>query len=84
VDVQFLGNVWGMDENAAKTAGDAADGVIFPLRTAVSWGGNAPGMKTVQEISKISDPTGKVYRPVHYIAAVCTALYMKEALDWAA
>ena len=84
VDVQFLGNVWGMDENAAKTAGDAADGVIFPLRTAVAWGGNAPGMKTVMEISKMSDPTGKVYRPVHYIAGVCTALYMKEALDWAA
>ena len=84
VDVQFLGNVWGMDENAAKTAGDAADGVIFPLRTAVGWGGNAPGMKTVMEISKMSDPTGKVYRPVHYIAGVCTALYMKEALDWAA
>src|SRR5258708_11953975 len=84
VDVQFLGNVWGMDENAAKTAADAADGVIFPLRTAVGWGGNAPGMKTVMEISKMSDPTGKVYRPVHYIAGVCSALYLKEALDWAA
>src|SRR5437868_12707412 len=84
VDVQFMSNVWGMDENAAKAAGDAADGVIFPLRTAVSWGGNAPGMKTVQEISKISDPSGKIYRPVHYLAAVCTALYLKEAMDWAA
>ena len=79
VDVQFLGNVWGMDENAAKAAGDAADGVVFPLRTAVAWGGNAPGMKTVMEISKMSDPTGTAYRPVHYIAGVCTALYMKEA-----
>ena len=79
VDVQFMGNVWGMDENAAKAAGDAADGVIFPLRTAVVWGGNAPGMKTVTEISKMSDPTGKAYRPVHYIAGVCSALYMKEA-----
>ncbi len=59
VDVQFLGNVWGMDENAAKTAGDAADGVIFPLRTAVSWGGNAPGMKTLMEISKMSDPPAR-------------------------
>ncbi len=29
---------------------------VFPLRTAVSWGGNAPGMKTVMEISKMSDP----------------------------
>src|SRR5258705_2757851 len=84
VDVQFLGNVCGMDENAAKTAADAADGVIFPLRTAVAWGGNAPGMKTVTEISKMSDPTAKVYRPVHYIAAACTALYMKEEIDWAA
>jgi branched-chain amino acid transport system substrate-binding protein len=84
VDVQFLSNVWGMDENAAKAAGDAADGVIFPLRTAVGWGGNAPGMKTVMEISKMSDPSGKVYRPVHYIAAICSAMYMKEALDWAA
>ena len=83
VDVQFMGNVWGMDENAAKTAGDAADGVIFPLRTAVAWGGNAPGMKTVMDISKMSDPTGKVYRPVHYVAGVCGALYMKEAIEWA-
>src|SRR5260370_38174269 len=84
VDVQFMGNVWGMDENAAKTAADAADGVIFPLRTAVAWGGNAPGMKTVMEISKMSDPTGKVYRPVHYIATACNALYLKGAPDCAA
>jgi branched-chain amino acid transport system substrate-binding protein len=84
VDVQFLGNVWGMDESAAKTAGDAADGVIFPLRTAVGWNGNAPGMKTLKEISAMSDPSGKAYRSVHYIAGVCSSLYMKEALDWAA
>ena len=79
VDVQFLGNVWGMDENAAKAAGAAADGVVFPLRTAVAWGGDAPGMKTVMEISKMSDAAGTAYRPVHYVAGVCTALYMKEA-----
>jgi ABC-type branched-subunit amino acid transport system substrate-binding protein len=28
VDVQFLGNVWGMDENAAKTAADAHGGGV--------------------------------------------------------
>ena len=83
-DVQFLGNVWGMDENAAKAAGDAADGVVFPLRTAVTWGGKAPGMKAVGEISKMSDPAGTAYRPVHYVAGVCTALYLKEAIEWAA
>jgi branched-chain amino acid transport system substrate-binding protein len=82
-DVQFLGNVWGMDENAAKAAGDAADGVVFPVRTGVVWGGDAPGMTTLRDISKISDPSGNDYRPVHYIAGVCSALYMKEAMDWA-
>ncbi|MBN8979819.1 MAG: ABC transporter substrate-binding protein [Rhizobiales bacterium] len=84
VDVQFMGNVWGMDENAAKAAGAAADGVVFPLRTAVAWGGSAPGMKMVQDISKMSDAAGTAYRPVHYVAGVCTALYMKEAVEWAA
>src|SRR4029079_10014865 len=83
-DVQFLGNVWGMGENVAKAAGAAADGVVFPLRTAVAWGGSAPGMKTVADISKMSDAAGTAYRPVHYIAGVCTALYMKAAVEWAA
>ncbi len=85
-NVQFLGNVWGMDENAAKTAGSAADGVIFPLRTAVTWADKADGagMRTIREISKLSDPSGTGYRPVHYLAGVCTVFYMKEAMDWAA
>jgi branched-chain amino acid transport system substrate-binding protein len=83
-DVQFLGNVWGMDENAAKAAGNAADGVVFPLRTAVTWSGDAPGMAMVREISKQSDAAGTTYRPVHYIAGICSALYLKEAMDWAA
>jgi len=83
VDVQFMSNVFGMDESAARVASEAADGVIVPMRTAVSWGGNAPGMKTMAEISQISDPTGSRYRSVHYIAGICTALYMKEAIEWA-
>ncbi len=82
--VQFMGNVWGMDENAAKAAGAAADGVVFPLRTAVTWSGDAPGMALLKDISKQSDPAGTAYRPVHYLAAVCTVFYMKEAMDWAA
>ncbi|MGF7176356.1 ABC transporter substrate-binding protein [Azospirillum doebereinerae] len=81
--VQFMGNVWGMDENAAKAAGAAADGVVFPMRTAVTWTGDAPGMALMKEISKVSDAAGTAYRPVHYMAGVCTAYYMKEALDWA-
>jgi len=85
-NVQFLGNVWGMDENAAKAAGKAANGVVFPLRTPVTFSDTdaAPGMKTVMEISKISDAGGTAYRPVHYLAGICSAFYMKEAMDWAA
>lgn len=84
VDVQFLGNVWGMDENAMKAAGSAADGVVFPVRTAAIWTDDAPGMKMVREISKMSDPSGDAYRPTHYLAGICTTLYMKEAMEWAA
>jgi branched-chain amino acid transport system substrate-binding protein len=82
--VQFLGNVWGMDENAAKAAGDAAEGVVFPVRTSVIWGGEAPGLKTVADISKVSDPAGTAYRSVHYLAGACSALYLVEAITWAA
>lgn len=81
--VQFMGNVWGMDENAAKAAGSAANGVIFPVRTGAIWGGDAPGMKIVKEISKVSDAAGTAYRPVHYVSGICSAFYMKEAMDWA-
>ena len=82
--VQFMGNVWGMDENAMKAAGKAADGVVFPVRTGAVWGGEAPGMQTVKEVSKISDASGNAYRPVHYISGICSAFYMKEAMEWAA
>jgi branched-chain amino acid transport system substrate-binding protein len=82
--VQFLGNVWGMDENAAKAAGAAAEGVVFPVRTSTIWGGNAPGMKMLVDISKISDPAGAAYRPVHYLAGVCSTLYLVEVITWAA
>jgi branched-chain amino acid transport system substrate-binding protein len=84
VDVQFLGNVWGMDENAAKAAGAAANGVVFPLRTGAVWGDNVPGMATLKEIAKMSDPSGAGYRPIHYLAGVCTAFYMSEAIGLAA
>lgn len=84
VKVQFLGNVWGMDENAMRTAGTAANGVVFPLRTATIWTDAAPGMSLFRDVSKMSDASGKAYRPSHYLAAVCTTLYMKEAIDWAA
>ena len=84
VQVQFLGNVWGMDENAMKAAGSAANNVVFPVRTSALWTDQAPGIKTMKEISRMSDHSGNAYRPIHYLAGVCATLYMKEAMEWAA
>jgi branched-chain amino acid transport system substrate-binding protein len=83
VKVQFMGNVWGMDENAAKAAGTAANGVVFPVRTGIVWNGDAPGMATLKEISAVSGDAN-TYRPVHYLAGVCSAMYMVESMNWAA
>lgn len=82
VKTQYLANVWGMDEAAMKASGEAANGVLWVVGAAV-WGDAAPGMGLVKEISKISDPTGTEARPVHYMRGVCSAYYMKEAMEMA-
>ncbi len=79
VDTQFMGNVWAMDENALKAAGDAANGTVFVVGAA-AWNSDAPGMKTVREISKVSDASGKEYRPVHYMRGICSVYYMRDAM----
>lgn len=84
VQVQFLGNVWGMDENAMKAAGVAANGVVFPVRTAAVWGGQGPWAANAQAISRMSDRGGNAYRPVHYLAGICSAMLMVEAMETAA
>ena len=79
VDTQFMGNVWAMDENALKAAGDAANGTVFVVGAA-AWNSDAPGMKTVREVSKVSDPSGNQYRAVHYMRGVCSVYYMRDAM----
>lgn len=83
VNTQFLANVWGMDENAMKAAGESADGVVFAVGAA-DWKSDAPGMKLVREVSKVSDPSGNAYRAVHYMRGICSAYYMKDAMEAAA
>ncbi len=82
VQVQFMGNVWGMDENAMKAAGTAANGVVFPVRTGAVWGQPVPGMETAQAISRTTD--ANAYRTVHYLAGMCAAMLMVEAMETAA
>ena len=41
-------------------------------------------MNTVREISRVSDAAGTAYRPVHYLAGICSAMLMVEAMESAA
>ena len=83
VETQFMTNVWGMDANVLRAAGEAADGVVFVVRTGGVWGDDVPGMALAREISAISDDTGEEYRMVHYLAGICSTFFMKEAMEWA-
>jgi branched-chain amino acid transport system substrate-binding protein len=79
VNVQFMANVWGMDEAGMKAIGKPVDGLVWVLGQA-QWGSDVPGMKVLQAISNMSDPTGKVYRPLPYALGACQALYLAEGL----
>jgi branched-chain amino acid transport system substrate-binding protein len=79
VNVQFMANVWGLDESGMKAIGKAADGIVWVLGQA-QWGSEVEGMKVMRAISNMSDPTGKAYRPLPYALGACQALYLAEAM----
>jgi branched-chain amino acid transport system substrate-binding protein len=81
VDVQFMSNIWGIDESLMKAAGTTANGVVFPMG-AQPWTADVLGMKLVHDIAKAADPK-TTYKPVHYVRGVCAYYYMKEAMEWA-
>ena len=83
VTTQFLTNIYGWDESAAKQAGDAGNGLVWVVSVA-RWGDDVPGMKLVREVSKESDPSGQEYRSAHYIRGVCSAFLMRDAMAAAA
>jgi ABC-type branched-chain amino acid transport systems, periplasmic component len=80
VNTQFLTNIYGWDEMSAKAAGDAGNGLVWVVSVA-RWGDDVPGMKLVEAVSKESDPDGTAYRSAHYIRGVCTAFFMRDALE---
>jgi branched-chain amino acid transport system substrate-binding protein len=79
VSTQFLTNIYGWDQAAAKQAGDAGNGIVRAVSVA-PWGSDVPGMTLVREVSKISDPSGNEYRSTHYIRGVCSAFLMRDAM----
>jgi branched-chain amino acid transport system substrate-binding protein len=81
-DIQFMSNIWGGDKEIFKAIGSGVKNYIFPTMTPF-WTDDAIGMELVRKISKISDASGEKSRTHHYIRGVCSAFYMKEAMQWA-
>ena len=79
VNTQFLTNIYGWDEQAAKEAGDPGNGMVYVVSVA-RWGDDVPGMKLVRAVSKESDPNGQESRSAHYIRGVCSAFLMSDAM----
>ena len=83
VQTQWMSNIWAGDKKTLEAIGTNAKNYVFPAASAF-WTDKEKGMDLLRRISKQSDPTGKVYRVHHYIRGVCSAFYMKEAMEWAA
>ncbi len=81
-EIQMMTNVWGADQTFFDAAGPGLKNYIFPTMTPF-WTDDVPGMKLVRDISKMSDKSGEKFRVHHYIRGVCSAYYMKEAMEWA-
>ncbi len=79
VNVQFMANVWGMDESGMKAVGKGVNNLVWVLGQA-QWGSDVPGMKVMREISNMSDTTGKAYRPLPYALGACQVMFLAEAM----
>lgn len=79
---KWLANIWAGDYETLKTIGDV-ENYVFPAMTSFWTDEGVPGMELVREISKMSDSSGEEFRTHHYIRGICSAYYMKEAMEWA-
>ncbi|MCQ0986904.1 ABC transporter substrate-binding protein [Jiella marina] len=80
VEATYMGNPWAGDYQTVEAA--EAQNLIFPSSTPF-YGAEVPGMELVRTI--LENGGGQVgERPTHhYIRGVCSAYYMKEAMEWA-
>ena len=76
VETKFIANVWAGDKLTLESAGAGAE-YHFVAATPF-WEDDSPGMRFVKKIA--GDDS---FRTHHYIRGVCSAFYMKEAMEWA-
>ncbi len=79
VEAVYMGNPWAGDYLTVEAAQSE---IIFPSSSAF-FGQDVPGMKLVRDIIANGDGMGKLTVTHHYIRGICSAFYMKEAMDWA-
>ena len=77
-----MSNIWGGDKEIFNAIGDGVIDYVFPTMTPF-WSDDVKGMKLVHKVSLQSDKSGKKQRTHHYVRGVCSAFYMKEAMEWA-
>ncbi|MGF1623041.1 MAG: ABC transporter substrate-binding protein [Rhodomicrobiaceae bacterium] len=80
VEATYMGNPWAGDYLTIQAA-EAKD-LIFPSSTPF-YGQDVPGMGLVQKIVENGQGMGDQRPTHHYIRGVCSAYYMKEAMEWA-
>jgi len=80
VETNYMGNVWAGDYKTLDAS--QSSGFVFPSSTPF-YGQDVPGMAKVQAIFEAANPGSETKPTHHYIRGICSAYYMKEAMDWA-
>jgi len=74
---QFFSNIWGLDENLIKLAGEAAEGAIG-LQASAGYDDAGPGCELIRKLTK-----GE-HQMTHYLRGFASMLVMAEAMKRAA
>jgi branched-chain amino acid transport system substrate-binding protein len=80
VEATYMGNPWAGDELTIQAA--EAKNLIFPSSTPF-YGQDVPGMALVKKIVEGGGGIAGAKPTHHYIRGVCSAFYMKEAMETA-
>lgn len=73
---KFVANIWAGDKLTLEAAGDGAE--YYFVAATPFWNSDASGMALVKKIAGDDE-----FRTHHYMRGVCSAFYMKEAMEWA-
>lgn len=80
VEATYMGNPWAGDYLTIQAS--EAKNLVFPSSTPF-YGADVPGMELVKKIVDNGQGMGDQKPTHHYIRGVCTAYYMKEAMEMA-